>query len=171
MRPPRRRADRDVRRQISKDHDAATISRMTDRAALVAAANAVRLAVGVLNRRVRDELENGVSPSETVVLSRLDRNGPESIADLARRERVTPQAMGSTVAGLEARGLLTRESDPNDGRRVLVSPTLEGHTLIRARQDAVTTQLADALNEHFEEEDVERIRVAAQMIERLAHLI
>lgn len=151
--------------------DTATIAPMTDRDALVAAANAVRLAVGVLNRRVRDELENGVSPSETVVLSRLDRNGPESIADLARRERVTPQAMGSTVAGLEARGLLRRESDPNDGRRVLVSPTPEGHTLIRSRQDAVTTQLANALNEHFEEADVERIRVAAQMIERLAHLI
>ncbi|ROQ39399.1 DNA-binding MarR family transcriptional regulator [Frondihabitans sp. PhB188] len=148
-----------------------TIPAMTKSDDLFTTANAVRVAVGVFHRRVRDELEDGVSPSQTVVLSRLDRNGPESIVDLARRERVTPQAMGSTVASLEARGLLDRTPDPNDGRRVLVSPTPEGHRLIRSRQDAVTTRVADALAEHFEPTDIEQIRLAARMIEQLAHFI
>jgi DNA-binding MarR family transcriptional regulator len=144
---------------------------MTDRSDLLAAANAVRMAVGILNRRVRDELVDGVSPAATTILSRLDRNGPESIADLARRERVTPQAIGATVAGLEARGLIQRTADPNDKRRALISPTPEGHTLIRGRQDAVTERLADALAEHYTPEDVEQIRAVAPMIERLAHLM
>src|SRR5579875_477447 len=103
---------------------------MSDREDLLATANAVRLAVGVLKRRVQDEWISGVSPSETAVLSRLNRGGPETIADLARREGVSPQAMGATVAGLEARGLVSRAADPRDGRRALLSPTPAGHALI-----------------------------------------
>lgn len=138
---------------------------------LLKAANAVRLAVGLLNRRVRDEWISGASPSETIVLSRLDRNGPETIADLARREGVTPQAMGATVSALESRGLLTRAADPDDGRRALLSPTESGRALIHDARNAVAERLADALANHFSPEDIALIRAAAPMIERLAHLM
>jgi DNA-binding MarR family transcriptional regulator len=144
---------------------------MDDREELLATANAVRLAVSQLNRRVRDEWISGVSPTETSVLSRLDRSGPETIADLARRTGVTPQAMGATVAALESRGLLTRAPDPTDGRRALLSPTPAGRELIHDARDAVTERLANALAKEFTAGDVALIRRAAPMIERLAHLI
>jgi len=144
---------------------------MEDREELLAAANAVRMAVSVLSRRVRDEWVGGVSPSETTVLSRLDRYGPETIADLARRTGVTPQAMGATVGALESRGLISRSPDPHDGRRALLSPTPEGRQLIHHARDEVTDRLADALAKDFSPEDVVLIRRVAPMIERLAHLI
>jgi len=144
---------------------------MDDREELLTAANAVRLAVGVLNRRLRDEWISDVSPSETAVLSRLDRGGPETIAQLARRQGITPQAMGATVAALEARGLLTRAPDPDDGRRALLSPTQHGRELIHDARNAVTERLAAALAEHFEPDEIALVRAAAPMIERLAHLI
>jgi DNA-binding MarR family transcriptional regulator len=144
---------------------------MEDREELLAVANAVRLTVSALYRRVRDEWVSGLSPSETAVLSRLDRDGPATIADLARLQGVTPQAVGATVAALTARGLLTRAPDPDDGRRALLSPTADGRELIHHSRDAVAERLADALAEHYSAEDVALIRRAAPMIQRLADLI
>jgi DNA-binding MarR family transcriptional regulator len=142
-----------------------------DDSEVLAAANAVRLAVSLLHRRVRDEWVDGVSPSETAVLSRLDRNGPETIANLARWQGVTPQAMGATVAGLEARALITRAADPSDGRRALLSPTDVGRDLIHGARDAVTRRLADALAQHYSPDDVALIGRAAPLMQRLADLI
>lgn len=144
---------------------------MNDREELLETANAVRLAVGVLSRRVRYDGISGASPSETMVLSRLDRYGPETIASLARHEGVTPQAIGATVAALESRGLLTRAPDPDDGRRALLSPTPSGLELIRNARNAVSERIAGTLADHFSDEEISAIRTAAPLIERLAHLL
>src|SRR6185369_162566 len=60
--------------------------------------------------------EGGVTIPEVVALARLDRGGPATAAALARQEQISPQAMGATLAGLEARGLVERRRDPADGR-------------------------------------------------------
>jgi DNA-binding MarR family transcriptional regulator len=144
---------------------------MGEREKLLATADAVRTAVGVIKRRVQDERISGVSPAETVVLSRLDRNGPATIADLARWQGVTPQAMGATVAALEAQDLLARQPDPSDGRRVLLSPTSRGRELLRGARAATTELLADALAKDFSADEIALIHAAAPLIERLARLL
>jgi DNA-binding MarR family transcriptional regulator len=144
---------------------------MSDRGELLATADAVRTAVGLIKRRVQDERISGVSPAETVVLSRLDRNGPATIADLARWQGVTPQAMGATVAALEAQDLLARQPDPNDGRRLLLSPTPRGRELLRDARAATTELLADALAKDFSAGEIALIHAAAPLIERLAQLL
>ncbi|HEY0780561.1 MAG TPA: MarR family transcriptional regulator [Gemmatirosa sp.] len=58
-----------------------------------------------------------------VVILRLERDGPASVAELARAEGVRPQSMGATVAVLEAAGLVDGTPDPTGGRRTVLSLT------------------------------------------------
>src|ERR1700722_10606081 len=112
-----------------------------------------------------------LSGPEAAVLSRLDRNGPGTTAALARWEQITPQAMGATVAALEARELIGRSPDPDDGRRSILALTEAGQRALRAGRNALTDQMAAALSRGFTPAEIEQLRVAAPLIERLAQLI
>ena len=135
-------------------------------------AAALQLSVGLLKRRARETARDGeLSGPETAVLSRLDRNGPGTTAALARWEQITPQAMGATVAALEARELIMRAPDPDDGRRSILRLTGAGERALRAGRNALTDQMAAALSRGFTPGEIEQLRVAAPLIERLAQLI
>jgi DNA-binding MarR family transcriptional regulator len=135
-------------------------------------AAALQLSIGLLKRRAREKARDGeLSGPETAVLSRLDRNGPGTTAALARWEQITPQAMGATVAALEARELIIRAPDPDDGRRSILRLTGAGERALRAGRNALTDQMAAALSRGFTPGEIEQLRVAAPLIERLAQLI
>jgi DNA-binding MarR family transcriptional regulator len=99
----------------------------SDTAAL---ASELREVLGQLVRRLR--AEHRFPLSQGTVLGRLDREGPQSVSDLALAERVRPQSMAQTVGDLEADGLVERNPDPSDGRRALVSLTEAGRTALEA---------------------------------------
>src|SRR4051794_39165658 len=88
-------------------------------------ASELRLVLGQLIRRLRAERRFPLS--HAAVLGRLDREGPQSVSDLAAAERVRPQSMAQTVHDMEADGLVERRPDPADGRRALVELTREGN--------------------------------------------
>src|ERR1700722_3893179 len=79
-------------------------------------AAALRVSIGLLLRRMRQVRPDG-EPSlpETSALARLDRTGPATSSTLAKLDQISPQSMGATLAGLEARGLVRRHSDPHAG--------------------------------------------------------
>jgi DNA-binding MarR family transcriptional regulator len=131
-------------------------------------AAAMQLSVGQLRRRIRDTpyVETMTSP-ELWALARLDRDGPATTADLARRAQITPQAMGTTVALLEERGFVARTADPEDGRRAILTPTKPGRHALRTGRNALTERITDALAS-FSEDEIEVLRAAAPLIERLA---
>ena len=98
-------------------------------------ASELRVVVGQLIRRLRAE-QDRFSISQGAVLGRLDRDGPQSVSDLAAAERVRPQSMAQTVADLESAGLLDRRPDPDDRRRALVSLTEAGvEVLLTSRRE------------------------------------
>ena len=135
-------------------------------------AAAVRLSVGLLLRRLRqvptgDEL----TLPETAALSRLDRAGPATSAELARSEQISPQSMGATLGALEARGIVARSPDPDDGRRMILSITEAGLELLRNRRDEKTQRLARALSTGFTARELEQLAAAAPLLERLANSI
>jgi DNA-binding MarR family transcriptional regulator len=98
-------------------------------------ASDLRVVVGQLVRRLRAE-QDRFSLSQGAVLGRLDREGPQSVSDLAAAERVRPQSMAQTVADLESGRLVDRHPDPDDRRRALVSLTESGvETLVVSRRE------------------------------------
>jgi DNA-binding MarR family transcriptional regulator len=102
---------------------------MTTGTESAALASDLRIVLGQLIRRLRSE--HRFSLSQGSVLGRLDREGAQSVSDLAFAERVRPQSMAQTVTDLEGDGLVARAPDPADGRRALVSLTEAGLTELR----------------------------------------
>jgi DNA-binding MarR family transcriptional regulator len=132
-------------------------------------AGALQVAVGLLRRQLRQAQADGeLSVPETAALARLDRGGPATASALARLEQISPQSMGATLGGLEARGLLQRRPDPADGRRAVLSVTDAGLQVLRSRRSARTEQLARALSAGFTRAELRQLMAAAPLIERLA---
>jgi len=137
-----------------------------------ALANELRIGIGLLLRRLRQvPAEDELTLPEASALARLDRHGPATASELAKREQISPQSMGATTAALEARGLLERSADPDDGRRQILSPTRAGLATLRSRRNAKAEAMAAALDAEFSAEELERLRAAAPLIERLAQSI
>src|ERR1700759_2761833 len=107
----------------------------------------LRESVSLLLRRMRQTSPGGLKLPENAALARLNRCGPTTSSALAKLEQISPQSMGATLAGLEARGLVARHADPADGRRVLLSLTEAGQQGVPDQRNARTRQLADALAE------------------------
>jgi DNA-binding MarR family transcriptional regulator len=103
---------------------------------LVQAASELRIVLGQLVRRLRSE--HSFPISHGAVLSRLDREGPQTASALAVAERVRPQSMAQTLAELENEQLVHRRPDPDDRRRWLVELTGHGREVLsgdRARRE------------------------------------
>ncbi len=141
---------------------------MTDEELLQASAD-LRVALGRVIRRLRQGYVVGeLTLPERSVLSRLDREGPATPGCLADLERVKPQAMGVTLAGLVERGLVERRKDDSDGRKVLMSVTETGVKLLTDRRSRTTEKMATALAEKFTAAEQRELIAAIPLIERLA---
>jgi DNA-binding MarR family transcriptional regulator len=135
-------------------------------------ATALHVSTGLLLRRLRQlKAEGELTLPESAALARLNRSGPTTAGALARLEQISPQSMGATLAGLEARGLVERRPDPADGRRIVLSVSAAGQRMLRDRRSARTRQLAAALAAGFTDTELEQLMTAAPLLERLAHSI
>ena len=125
--------------------------------------------ISLLVRRVRQVAAAGeLRMPERHALSRLERGGPTTSSELARQEQITAQAMGATLSALQARGLVERRADPDDGRRVVLSVTDAGRQALKDKRNARTDQLAQALSSSFTRAELEQLAAAAPLLERLA---
>ncbi|MER7837083.1 MarR family transcriptional regulator [Streptomyces sp. NPDC096040] len=131
-------------------------------------ASELRLAVGRMTRRLRQAHAVGdVSLSEVSVLARLAADGPDSPTSLAEMERVRPQAMATTLAQLEQRGLVRRTPDAADGRRSIVAVTEDGRAMLAERRSESVQGLAAVLDT-FSAEEREILGAAVPLLGRLA---
>jgi DNA-binding MarR family transcriptional regulator len=137
---------------------------------VVEVADALRVSVGLLRRRIRQlkAAEGEVTLPESAALARLDRGGPATSSELARLEQISPQSMGTTLGGLEARGLVARRPDPNDGRRAVLYLTPAGQAVLRDRRNESTQRIAQALAAGFTAAEQCQLLAAARLLERLA---
>ena len=129
-------------------------------------ASELRVVIGQLIRRLRAE-QHSFSMSQGAVLGRLDREGPQSVSDLAAAERVRPQSMAQTVADLEAAALVARRPDPDDRRRALVSLTEAGVEAIQESRREREGWLAGEI-EKLPAEDRRTLARAVELIGAIA---
>ncbi len=137
-----------------------------------ATASRLRVAIGAFKRRAREASAAGeLTMPQLTALSRLDRRGPATTAELARREQITPQAMGATIASLEKLGLVARSADAADGRLSILGLTRDGQAAVHSGRNAVVDRIVAVLDESFTEQETEILAAAAPLIERLADLL
>jgi|SRR5262245_15690419 len=72
----------------------------------------------LLHQAVADRL--GLHPTDHKCADLLDMNGPMTAGELADLTGLTTGAITGVIDRLEAAGLVRREADPNDRRRVIV---------------------------------------------------
>lgn len=77
----------------------------------------------------------GLSMTAVTTLSELERSGPSRLTGLADYAAVTQPAMTQLVGRLRESGLVTRTTDPSDGRVVLVAITAEGEAELSIRRE------------------------------------
>lgn len=140
-----------------------TTTTKTDTAALAAR---LRLAVTRLARKLRREAEPGITPSMLAALSSVDRQGPLTMSELCVVEQVQPPSMTRIVAALVDVGLVSRESDPSDGRVAWVTVTPQGRKLLDRSRGRKEAYLAKALRD-LDAHELETLEEAAAILEGL----
>lgn len=133
----------------------------------LAAARDIRVVFSRLRRRLKDISADGLTPSQTAVLTRLWKDGPSSASALAGAEQVRPQSMATILAALGKRGLIKRTPDPNDGRRQVVSLTPVGKKRAESDRRAREEWLARTIQERYTESERRVIVDALSLLERL----
>lgn len=110
---------------------------------------------------------NELTPSQSSVLLRLEKDGSATVSGLARLEGMRPQSMSAIVAPLQELGFVKSAPDPSDGRQTLMSLTPKCLKWLRegraARQDWLTTSISRKLSV----QEQEKLRAALELLNRL----
>ena len=104
------------------------------------------VAIRLLRMVRREDRETGISGPRLSALSVLVFGGPTSLAGLAAAEQVSAPTMSRVVEGLARAGLVTREPEPGNRRRVRIAATEAGTKLLeegrRRRVRALSARLS-----------------------------
>ncbi|MFL6240258.1 MAG: MarR family winged helix-turn-helix transcriptional regulator [Actinomycetes bacterium] len=109
-------------------------------------ASRLRVALARLNRRLRnaDQLME-LTESQLFALAALNVRGPLRLSDLAAHEHVSAPTATRLVASLEERGLVRRQSNPEDRRSTLLAATPAGRRTLDRARSARTVELTRRL--------------------------
>ncbi|MEJ2481653.1 MAG: MarR family transcriptional regulator [Gemmatimonadota bacterium] len=121
----------------------------------------------VLFLKVVDTTETGVTPEMWLVLSRLLARDGQSQTELGEalfRDRPNTSRI---LNGLEQRGYVRREPDPDDGRRTRIRITPEGRAFVSERAP-LAIQVRDRLYEGIKRKRLDRMRKTIREIEENA---
>ena len=133
-----------------------------------ALAQELRVLAGQLKRRLREQADTGdLTPSQTAVLLRLERDGPATTSALARAESMRPQSMGSVIVALEAAGLVSGAPDPKDGRQTILSLTEHCRQWLREGRAARQDWLSRTIQNRLSPKEQEQLEAAIVLLRRL----
>jgi DNA-binding MarR family transcriptional regulator len=133
-----------------------------------ALAREVRVLVGQLRRKLREQAEPGdFTPSQVAALLRLLTDGPTTLTALARAEGMRPQSMGAIVSALDAVGLVSSEPDPTDGRQSILSATPEARHMVEAGRAAKEDWLSRTIESRLSEREQRDLSAGIELLKRL----
>jgi len=142
----------------------------TGSARTAALAEDLRLLIGTLKRRLREQGQReDLPPSQAAILLRLEKDGPATVSGLARSEGMRPQSMSAAIAALEAAGLVRGAPDPDDGRQTIMSLTDTCRERLRtgraARQDWLSRTIAARLSPREQQELASAVRLLKRLVD------
>jgi DNA-binding MarR family transcriptional regulator len=126
----------------------------------------LRLSATRLARRLRQEADAGLTPSQLSALAVIEREGPLTLGALADHEKVAPPSITKVVAKLESIGLVARAVDPADRRFVRVALTDAGRALLEDSRQRKTAWLTGRIRE-LAPGDREQLAAALDVLEAL----
>jgi DNA-binding MarR family transcriptional regulator len=126
----------------------------------------LRLAVMRLARRLRQQGEEGATPSMLSALSSVERLGPVTLSELAQVERVQPPSITKVVTRLEDEGLVARSGDASDRRVSRIALTSKGKRFIEKNRSRKTAYLARGLS-NLEPRERAVLNEALEVLDRL----
>src|SRR5689334_10850407 len=133
----------------------------------VANANRLRLSATRLARRLRQESDAGLTPSQLSALAAIDHHGPLTLGALAEVERVAPPSVTKTVAKLEGEGWVERRVDDADRRVTWVSLTPTGEKNLASIRQRRNVWLAARLAA-LDDDERRRLADALDVLDELA---
>lgn len=92
------------------------------------------------------EKQFGLTGPQLWALWELNRRGPMSLKALAERMHLDPSTVTGVVERLNKKGLLSREADSEDRRRVVLDLTAEGRATVKSAPHPAQGQLLHALS-------------------------
>jgi len=105
--------------------------------------------VPLIMRAIRAQMRNcrvpGLSVPQFRALTFLRRRQGASLSDVAEHVGLTLPSMSKMIDGLVARRLVSRQTHPEDRRRVTLTLTARGQTVLQVAYEATRTCLAERL--------------------------
>jgi DNA-binding MarR family transcriptional regulator len=105
----------------------------------------LRLSATRLARRLRQEADAGLTPSQLSALAVIEVYGPLTLGSLADHERLAPPSITKVVNKLEADGLVLRTIDEADRRITWVATSPQGAELVAESRRRKTAWLASRI--------------------------
>lgn len=130
---------------------------------------AARMRVGVtrLNRRLRQQSLDGLSPAQASALGMVDRLGSPTLGELADAEQVQPPTMTRLVDSLAQAGMIVRLVDSADKRVCRVRLSEEGARAIERVRSLKNAFLTRRIAE-LDPADKSMLRHLVDLVENLA---
>ena len=130
----------------------------------------VRNQLKLFQRRMRREAlpVAGLSHSATRVLGAAARTPETRPGDLTGTLQMTTSNVAAALRELEAAGLVTREKDTQDRRKVRIELTGQGCDVVAASRRERDSWLGQAIESLLDPEEQELLRKAGALLERLA---
>lgn len=127
-------------------------------------ADRLRVSIGRLARRLRQQSLGGLTPSQASVISTLDVHGPMTMGRLAEHEGIAKPSVTGIVGRLVDKGLVEKREDPSDGRSSIVAIAPEGSQLLEQRRRERTAYLARRI-EGLDDDDRAALERAVVLLE------
>jgi DNA-binding MarR family transcriptional regulator len=122
-----------------------------------------------LSRRLRGErTDETLSASKLALMGWLRRSGGMTPTEIAAAERIRPQSLTRLLSALDEDGLIARRADAADRRRIVIVLTPAGRRALEDDMKQRDAWLAQAMTHALSPTEQELLRLAAQLMERLA---